>query len=98
MTLFTSESVIYSECVLSVRENCSPSSSVSLATSRRSSCKEAELPSSPTLPGQTRMAWDEEVSPCERGVAEIKQQRKEQSEETSEEVNINGHSEDNKEE
>lgn len=97
-TRSTKSPIIEALDLASVRESCSPSSSVSLATSRRSSCKEAELPSSPTLPGQTRMAWDEEVSPCERGVAEIKQQRKEQSEETSEEVNINGHSEDNKEE
>lgn len=82
---------------VSVRKSCSPSASVSLATSRRSSYKEAELPSSPTLPGQRRMAWDEEVSPCERGVGEIKEQRKEEPEETNEEVNINEHSEDHKE-
>lgn len=89
---------MYPLYAVSVRETCSPSGSVSLAASRRSSCKEAELPSSPTLPAERRKAWDEDVSPCERGVAEIKQRRKEQPEETNEAGNINGHSEDNKEE
>ncbi|KAF5908396.1 nuclear protein MDM1 isoform X1 [Clarias magur] len=73
----------------SIRESCSPSASVSLSTSRRSSCKEAELFRSPTLPEPRRMAWDEEISPCERHVAEIKQHRKE---------HLNGHLEENKEE
>lgn len=82
---------------VSVRKSCSPSESASLATSRRSSYKEAELPSSPTLPGQRRTAWDEEASPCERGVAEIKEGRKKQPEENNEDVNINEHSEDHKE-
>lgn len=83
---------------VSVRESCSPGASESLPASRRSSCKEAVLPSSPTLPEQRRKAWDEEVSSRGRGVAEIKQRRKEQPEETNEEGNINGHSADNKEE
>lgn len=85
-------------CAVSVRESCSPSTSVSLVTSRKNSGKEGELPSSPTLPGQRRKAWDEEVNPCERGMAEIKQRRKEQPEEISGEGNRNGRSEDNKEE
>lgn len=71
---------------------------MSLAASRRGSCNEADLPSSLTLPEERRKAWDEEVSPCERGVAKTKQQRKVQPEETNEEENINGHSQDNKEE
>lgn len=79
-------------------ESCSTGASVSLAASRRSSCKEAELPSSPNLYGQRRMAWDEEVCPCEKGVAGIKHRRNEYPAETNEEGNINGHSEDNKEE
>ncbi|MCJ8743365.1 hypothetical protein PDJAM_G00093210 [Pangasius djambal] len=94
----TNSPIIKALDLASVRDSCSPSASVSLAASRRSSCKEAELPSSPTLPAQRRMAWDEEISPCERGVAEIMQRKKEQPEETSEEGNINGHSEDNREE
>ncbi|XP_060759228.1 nuclear protein MDM1 isoform X2 [Neoarius graeffei] len=93
----TSSPIIEALDLASVRKSCSPSESASLATSRRSSYKEAELPSSPTLPGQRRTAWDEEVSPCERGVAEIKEGRKKQPEENNEDVNINEHSEDHNE-
>ncbi|KAM9468031.1 nuclear protein MDM1 isoform 2-T2 [Clarias gariepinus] len=81
----------------SIRESCSPSASVSLSTSRRSSCKEAELLRSPNLPEPRRMAWDEEISPCERRLAEIKLHRKEQPE-TNEEGHLNWHLEENKEE
>ncbi|XP_058273618.1 nuclear protein MDM1 isoform X2 [Hemibagrus wyckioides] len=94
----TSSPIIEALDLASVRESCSPSASVSLVASRKISGKEEELPSSPTLPGQRRKAWDEEVNPCERGMAEIKQRRKEQPEEISGEGNRNGRSEDNKEE
>ncbi|XP_060745751.1 nuclear protein MDM1 isoform X5 [Tachysurus vachellii] len=69
-----------------------------LDLARKGPCKEVELPSSPTLHGQRRKAWDEEVNPCERGVAEIKQRKKEQPEDINREGNINVHSEDNEEE
>ncbi|XP_046729899.1 nuclear protein MDM1 isoform X2 [Silurus meridionalis] len=81
----------------SVKESCSPTGSMSLTASRRNSCNETELPCSPTFLGHRRKAWDEEVNPCERGVADITQQRKQQPEQT-EEGNISRHSENNKEE
>ncbi|KAI5094041.1 nuclear protein MDM1 isoform X4, partial [Silurus meridionalis] len=84
-------------CAASVKESCSPTGSMSLTASRRNSCNETELPCSPTFLGHRRKAWDEEVNPCERGVADITQQRKQQPEQT-EEGNISRHSENNKEE
>ncbi|KAK2832293.1 hypothetical protein Q7C36_015755 [Tachysurus vachellii] len=94
----TRSPVIEALDLASVGERCSPSSSLSVPASRKGPCKEVELPSSPTLHGQRRKAWDEEVNPCERGVAEIKQRKKEQPEDINREGNINVHSEDNEEE
>ncbi|TSK13256.1 Nuclear protein MDM1 [Bagarius yarrelli] len=82
----------------SIKESGNPSGSTSLAASRKSSCNQIELLGSPTLPGQRRKAWDEEVNPCERGVAEKEQQRNEQPEESNEEGNINEHCEENNKE
>ncbi|XP_027007596.2 nuclear protein MDM1 isoform X3 [Tachysurus fulvidraco] len=94
----TRSPVIEALDLASVGERCSPSSSLSLPASRKGPCKEVELPDSPTLHGQRRKAWDEEVNPCERGVAEIKQRKKEKPEDIDREGNINVHSEDNEEE
>uniref|UniRef100_A0AAR2LI04 Nuclear protein MDM1 n=1 Tax=Pygocentrus nattereri TaxID=42514 RepID=A0AAR2LI04_PYGNA len=61
----------------SVRESSSPGASVSLSTSRRSSFEGVGLSNGPRLPVQRKLAWEEETHPCERGIAEIKQQREE---------------------
>ncbi|XP_036433433.1 nuclear protein MDM1 isoform X2 [Colossoma macropomum] len=85
----------------SVRESSSPGASVSLSTSRRSSFEGVGLSNGPTLPVQRKLAWEEEAHPCERGVAEIKQQREEspiqQPKESDEEEDMNEHSEDKRE-
>ncbi|XP_072529231.1 nuclear protein MDM1 isoform X2 [Salminus brasiliensis] len=77
----------------SVRGSCSPGASVSLSTSRRSSFEGVGLSNGPTLPVQRKLAWDEEESPYENGVVDIKQQREEppvqQPEESDEEEDPN---------
>nr|XP_055046560.1 nuclear protein MDM1 isoform X1 [Misgurnus anguillicaudatus]XP_055046562.1 nuclear protein MDM1 isoform X1 [Misgurnus anguillicaudatus]XP_055046563.1 nuclear protein MDM1 isoform X1 [Misgurnus anguillicaudatus] len=84
----TSTSSVLSECcsspIVEALDLASPGPSASVATSRRNSAEEMNLPDGPTLPVQRKLAWDEEARPGERNKAE------ELAEDVHEEPNVNG--------
>uniref|UniRef100_A0A4W4DME3 Nuclear protein MDM1 n=1 Tax=Electrophorus electricus TaxID=8005 RepID=A0A4W4DME3_ELEEL len=61
----------------SVKGSSSRGTSITLTTSRRNSFEGAGALNGPTLPVQRKLAWEEEAGPCESGVAQIEQLRKE---------------------
>ncbi|XP_026857962.2 nuclear protein MDM1 isoform X2 [Electrophorus electricus] len=86
----------------SVKGSSSRGTSITLTTSRRNSFEGAGALNGPTLPVQRKLAWEEEAGPCESGVAQIEQLRKEppfqQPVETEERGGIHDNSEDKKDE